>query len=684
MKILVVDDMEENRYFIEALLKGDKNEVHSVANGVEALDKLQAEKFNLIISDILMPEMDGFQLCQKVKSDKQLCYIPFLVYTATYTSPEDEAFAMRIGADRFLQKPCEPDILLEVIHDLLDSTGRCDITPVPEPEQSPKKEFFKLYSERLVEKLEKKMLDLEKETRELREAKKALSISEKKYRRLHESMMDGYVCLDMQGDIIESNDSFRSMLGYTEEELFNKAFLELIPETGQRDNLDIISKEVLAKGYSEVYETEYIRKDGSIIPVEIRIFLLRNDAGEQKGMWAIVRGISKRKELEKNLQQACKIEAIGTLAGGIAHDFNNILSGIFGYAQLTEMNCDNPESVKKNISQLVKGARRASELVQQILTFSRKVEHKKQSLKPYLIVKEALKLLRSSIPQTIEIKEQIHTRKDILADATQVYQVVINLCTNAYQAMEDTGGRLTVSLSDKTESGPGDSNRITQSFRTYILLEIADTGYGMDQKTMDRIFDPYFTTKDVGQGTGLGLALVNGIVKDHKGFIRVSSEPGRGSVFQVFWPAIENVKGKDPVAETGTEDRLQGTEKIMLVEDEQDTRAVTQAILEKLGYHVTSFEEGPAALEAFEIDPDGFDFIITDMSMPKMRGDILSRKILAIRKDIPVILCTGFHETVTKKDALQIGIRRYVQKPVTGKDLAHIIREVMVSRGGKD
>jgi signal transduction histidine kinase len=378
------------------------------------------------------------------------------------------------------------------------------------------------------------------------------------------------------------------------------------------------------------------------------------------------------RESAKKLRQSQKMEAIGTLAGGIAHDFNNILSGIIGYAQLVEMNAGKPENIKKNIDQIMKGTKRASELVTQILTFSRKVEYEKKPLNIYLIVKEAAKFLRSSIPSTIEIIEEINTRSVVMADATQIHQVVMNLCTNAYHSMRDTGGTLLISLSDINIDESTKEKNCEPGL--YIKLSIKDTGHGIEEKNLERIFDPYFTTKKISQGTGLGLAVVSGIVKKHNGFTRVLSERGVGTEIQVFFPVVQQLNNKNAKVERLVEN-FAGSEKIMLVDDEEDILNPTKAILGNMGYKVEGFIDAVSALETFKKDPDGFDLVITDMTMPKMKGNILSEKILTIRKDIPVILCTGYHESFTENDALETGIRRFVQKPVAGKKLASIIRE---------
>ncbi|MDD2467381.1 MAG: PAS domain S-box protein [Desulfobulbus sp.] len=338
-RILIVDDQEQNRYLVEVLLKGNGYETVLANNGVEALDRLQFCEFDLIISDILMPVMDGFGLCRQEKIDELLRQIPFIVYTATYTGPQDEAFALKIGASRFVQKPCEPEFLMATVRDVIAAGRSGETGPPPEPAQD--EEVFKLYNERLVRKLEQKMLQLEIETKVLIETEEVLRISERKYRRLHERMTDGFFYVDMQGRILESNESFRQMVGYSAEELSRLAYQDLTPEQWHALDEDILHNQVLLKGFSEAYEKEYCRKDGTVFPVELRGFLVNNDAGEEDGMWALVRDMTERKEaeraqkeLEEQLYQAQKMESVGRLAGGVAHDFNNMLSVILSYAQM--------------------------------------------------------------------------------------------------------------------------------------------------------------------------------------------------------------------------------------------------------------------------------------------------------------------------------------------------------------
>ncbi|NOX33228.1 MAG: response regulator [Deltaproteobacteria bacterium] len=437
------------------------------------------------------------------------------------------------------------------------------------------------------------------------------------------------------------------------------------------------------KGGFVRYETTSISRDGEIRNIDISLKPVVNPAGDMALIIAEGRDITEfkkaareRKNLAVQLEKSQKMEAIGTLAGGIAHDFNNILSAVLGYAQLAELSLDSPIKVKGYIGQIVKGAKRAAGLTQQILTFSRQTEYEKQPLSLYLVVKEALKLLRSSIPATIEINENIVSKAKVLADPTQMHQVIMNLCTNAYHAMDEIGGILTVQLQELEISGDKDFfNRVMKKGR-YLELEVTDTGFGMDEKILLKVFDPYFTTKEVGKGTGFGLALVHAIVDEHDGYIKVESSVGQGASFYVYLPLVE----RDTPQYTFIKEKKLfkgGTERIMVVDDEEDIRLVAQEFLTYYGYTVTAFDNGSTAFKAFEKDPDQFDLIVTDMTMPGMTGDELAMRVMTLRKNMPVILCTGYSEAVSEIKALEMGIRKYIQKPVSNDELAASIREIL-------
>ncbi|MDH4320260.1 MAG: DUF3365 domain-containing protein [Desulfobulbaceae bacterium] len=390
------------------------------------------------------------------------------------------------------------------------------------------------------------------------------------------------------------------------------------------------------------------------------------------------REMEERKKLEEKLRQSQKMEAIGTLAGGIAHDFNNILTPILGYSELLNMSTPDDAPQKGKILEIIKASQRAKELIRQILTFSRQGEHKFQQIQLQTITKEALKLLRSSIPSSIEIKQRINPECSlVMADPTQIHQILMNLCTNAYHAMRETGGTLGVTL-DEVVIHEGDYfENIALIPGKYVKLEVSDTGIGMDKETRQRIFDPYFTTKKKGEGTGLGLAVVHGIVKGHNGHITVYSEPGHGAVFHIYFPTIEATSDafesniKELHIPTGNNER------ILIVDDEISIIEVNRDILENLGYQVTTFTDSREALAAFHNNPGGYDLIITDMTMPHLSGTDLTKEIMAIRPGLPVILCTGHSELLNKDNAQAFGIREYAMKPITIANLARIVRRVL-------
>ena len=381
------------------------------------------------------------------------------------------------------------------------------------------------------------------------------------------------------------------------------------------------------------------------------------------------------KKMEAQLQQSQKMESIGTLAGGIAHDFNNILFPIIGHSEMMLEDIPEESPLRGGLNQIYTGAIRASELVKQILTFSRQESSELTLMKMQPIIKEALKLIRSSIPTTIEIKQNLQSDCGaIKADPTQMHQIVMNLATNAYHAMEDTGGILNIRLK-KIELEEPDLLNPDIKPGAYACLSISDTGKGIDKELIEKIFDPFFTTKQTGKGTGMGLSVVYGIVKNMNGAIHVYSEPEKGTEFHVYLPLAETVKEQQAIHTTTV---IQGgTEHILLVDDEKTIIEMEQNMLQRLGYKVTSRSSSIEALEAFRAAPDKFDMVITDMAMPKMSGDKLSVEINKIRPGIPVLLCTGFSETMSEEKATSLGINGFLFKPIVMKDLSYKIREVL-------
>lgn len=404
--------------------------------------------------------------------------------------------------------------------------------------------------------------------------------------------------------------------------------------------------------------------------------------GEVTGIVEFIRDITEQKHLEAQLRQAQKHEAIGTLAGGIAHDFNNILSGIFGFCQLAQRHINDPQKAKGHLDHIMESGRRAAQLVRQILSFSRQTDQKQYLIPLMPVMTEVLTLLRSSLPSTIEIESQFNSTSLVEADPTQIHQVVMNLGTNAYHAMKKSGGRLIISGQDieVLDSAPTPLPEMIPG--KYLMLEVKDTGEGMTQKILQKALDPYFTTREKGQGTGMGLTLVRSIVERHRGYLHVDSTRGQGTSVRVYLPIslrkrIDKKKQMDLPLKGGTE-------KILFADDEVDICQFTRELLEAYGYRVSTYPDGQEALAAFQRDPASYDMVITDMAMPKMKGTDLAKKILAICPNMPVLLCSGYFDDASEQQALKMGIQKCLLKPVSNRYLLTLIREIFDGKNKED
>jgi PAS domain S-box-containing protein len=506
-----------------------------------------------------------------------------------------------------------------------------------------------------------------------------LAASEKRYRALFEESRDMIFTTTKEGRFVDINPAGAALLGYAslEEALKIDIRSEFYYSGADRD---AIYKEIKEKGYLRDFEMDIRRKDGEKVTVMVTAAPV--PGGDMSGDFLAIRGtirdITEKKKLQQQLDQAQKMEAIGTLAGGIAHDFNNILAVIIGYIELSLDELPVDTSLRRNIERVRLASERARELVNQILTFSRRSAKERKPLRIANIITEVLKLLRSSLPSTIDIQQDITAASGIaLANATQVQQVVMNLCTNAAHAMREKGGLLEVGLHEVLldEISAAAYSGIEPGL--YLDLSVRDTGHGIAPAIMKRIFEPYFTTKKQGEGTGMGLAVTHGIVKSHGGDVAVYSEPGRGTTFHVLFPAMEGTV-EAGARETETPPLGKG-QHILFVDDERALVDVGEKLLKKLGYRVTAGDSSLEALELFRAGPGGFDLVITDLTMPNMTGVQLTYELKCIRPDIPIILCTGFSEAVTAGQIEQLGIRKLLLKPVTILSLAKAIKEVLAN-----
>ncbi len=561
MKVLNVDDKAENRYMLEALLRGHGHTVDSASNGFEALQLAERGVYDIIVSDILMPRMDGFQFCRELRKDPRLRHVPLIFYTATYTDPKDAAFALGIGANRFLVKPLEPEIFLKNVEEVIEEHRGQPLPPPNFDEPEDESIYLKEYNTRLIAKLEKKMLDLEQSNRAL------------------------------QADIAER----------------------------------------------EHHQAE-------------------------------------RAKLEQQLRQAQKMEAVGTLAGGIAHDFNNILSGIVGFSDLAQHDAASGRPVDSHLKGITKACHRARTLIEHILAFSRHREQTRRPLKLASTINDALELLRATLPASIVITTHLDAdAPPILADETQIHQVLTNLVTNAWHAIDERGGKIDIQIAAVLVDAHFVRRHPDLRAGRYVRLSVTDTGSGIDGRTLERIFEPFFTTKETGRGSGLGLAVVHGIVKTCDGGITVHSKCGQGTTFHVYFPALET---ESPI----TIDRplplaMGHGERVLFIDDEPVLTTVGERFLTRLGYQPVTTNKPLEGLELF--GKNDFALVITDLTMPLRTGIDLGREMLELRPDARIILSTGYSASLDRDRVVALGFRDLLLKPYNAQVLGECIQRAL-------
>jgi len=532
----------------------------------------------------------------------------------------------------------------------------------------------------MARKVKERETSLKLEVDERLRVEASLRASEEKYRNILETMEEGYFEVDLKGNLTFLNDATSTMSGYSPDELIGMSYRQLLSES----DADMMSRrfdQAYASGEpTDLIHFEVRAKEGGVRYVETSMSQIIGPEGIT-GFRGIIRDITdrihtekERSRLERKFQQAQKMEAIGTLAGGIAHDFNNILSAVIGYTELVlhEESIGLPQ--KSNLRKVLKAGHRAKGLVNQILTFSRQSELEKEPLQVKLIIKEALKLLRATLPANIEIKSDIKSEALVVADPTQIHQVIMNLCTNAGHAMLEAGGKLYVGLEEQHLDDQFVAKHTDATAGNFLRLRVSDNGPGIPEGIQDRIFDPFFTTKKKGEGTGMGLSVVHGIVKSHAGLITISSEFTKGTTFDIFLPVT---KGKAMAIGEKETPLATGTERILFVDDEEFQADIGKQMLGRLGYHVVSQTNSTEALTLFRQDPAAFDMVISDMTMPVMTGDVLAREIFKVWPDIPIIICTGYSERLSEDEARAMGIKGYAMKPIVMKELAEMIRSVL-------
>ena len=656
-KILTIDDEPYIRQSIRAYFEDYGFTVFEAENGRIGIEVFEDKRPDLVLLDLRMPEMDGLQVLETLK--KRAPDIPLVVASGTgnITAVVE---ALRLGAWDYVLKPVEDMSVL------FHSVDKC-------LKESRLKRENKLYQERLEELV--------------KERTAALKESEERYRAVFEYTGTAALIVESDDTIFMANSKFAQLAGMTAREIVGKKrwvdfvapedVLLLKNDAGKVADLcksmDVsVQKEIRFIGTDGI--PKYVYVSLGVIPGTDRSVISLLDVTEKK------KAEKRWQSLEKQLRKSHKMEAIGTLAGGIAHDLNNILSPVLGYADMIMLSSDLHSDTYKRSEKIRTAALRAAELVNQVLFFNRQGEAGKRQIRLHPVLKEVVKLLKGSIPSTITIVDNIDRDcNSVEADPTQIHQVVMNLCTNAFHAMEENGGTLTVGLFPLSEESARSLEFLppVAGKGPYVCLEVSDTGCGMDENIQDRIFDPYFTTKEEGKGTGLGLAMVYSIIKSCKGEIRVSSQMGVGTRFRVLLPVIEDDMGqekKEPVPENV--DGGHG-ERLLVVDDDRDIATMLQEGFRAMGYHVDLFFSGLEALDFFIKNYKDIDAVVTDQTMPGKTGLDLAKDIMAIRPDIPVIVCSGYAGTINENKIQEAGVTRLVMKPVTVKVLSREIQMLL-------
>jgi len=665
MKVLVVDDLALNRKLLRVTLASGGHETVEAEDGIEALEKLAGGGFDAVITDILMPRMDGYRLCYEIRRDEDFYRLPIIIYSSTYLTEADEHLALSVGADRFIRKPAGAEVILAALSQLRAAPRR---PSAAWPTQD--LDTLKEYSEGLVRKLEQRNRELEAAQERLAATIEELRKSEEHYRALFDLSPLPMWVRDPETLAIQAvNAAAVEHYGYSRDEFLAMTLEDLLPpeEVARFEADDKSSPNRRAAGV-----WKHRKKDGSLIDVDIYTHDLA--LGGRPLRLVVLRDVTEQRMLEEQFRQAQKMEAVGRLASGIAHDFNNLLTAILGFSDVLTERLGKPEPYPE-IKEIRRAGERAAALTRQLLAFSRQ-----QVLSPEVInlnagVADLEKMLRRVLGEDLELSTVLDPHLGrVRADPGQIDQVIVNLAVNARDAMP-AGGRLTIETRNVDLDEDYAREHVTVRPGPYVMLAVSDTGTGMDEHTKSRIFEPFFTTKEQGKGTGLGLSTIYGIVKQSGGNIWVYSEPGHGTTFKIYLPRVEEpLAAAAPGTRAGAAESLEGYETVLVAEDDGAIRLLAQLALERHGYTVLAANGGEAALEIVRSRRGPIHVLVTDVLMSGMSGPELASRVTTLLPGIKVLFMSGYSEAAVAGHGDFADQTAFLEKPFTTEALVRKVR----------